>query len=94
MECKLIYKTMIERESQIKELFDLKHRKDEDPNIHFDYENRLMEKLMPEYGRRNDNVFNFTNQIQKLMVWGIETQLVLRNYYNPSVSKYYSNHPN
>jgi len=85
---------MIERESHIKELYDLKHRKDEDPNVHFDYENNLINKLMPEYGRRNTNVNEFTKQLQKLMVWGIETQLVLRNFYNFTSSRYYSNHPN
>jgi len=85
---------MIERESQIKELFDLKHRKDEDPNLHFDYENNLIDKLLPEYGRRNNEMNDFTKQLQKLMVWGIETQLIIRNFYNYTVDKYYSRHSN
>lgn len=86
---------MIERESQIKELYDLKHRKDEDPNIHFDYENNLITKIMPEYARRNNMVNEFViNYFQKLLVWGIETNLVLRNFYNYSVSRYYSGHSN
>lgn len=85
---------MIERESQIKELFDLKHRKDNDPNIHFDYETELINKVMPEYARRNDTVNEFSKSFQKLLVWGIEAQLVLRNFYNFTVSKYYSGHSN
>jgi len=85
---------MIERESQIKELYDLKHGKDEDPNIHFDYENELINKVMPEYARRNDTINDFTKLFQKLLVWGIESQLVLRNFYNPIVNKYYSGHSN
>jgi hypothetical protein len=84
---------MIERESQIKELYDLKHRKD---NIHsgFDYENQLMNRMMPEYARRNNMVNEFASKIQKLFVWGIETQLTIRNFYNYTVSKYYNKHSN
>jgi len=85
---------MIERESQIKELYDLKHRKDDEIHIHFDYENELINKLMPEYARRNDTVNAFSKQLQKLMVWGIEANLVLRNFYNPVVNKYYNKHSN
>jgi hypothetical protein len=85
---------MIERESQIKELFDLKHRKDNDLHLHFDYENELMDKMMPEYARRNTTVNEFVLRIQKLFVWGIETQLTIRNFYNPVVHKYYNRHNN
>jgi len=85
---------MIERESQIKELYDLKHRKDKEPNIHFDYENELLNKMMPEYIRRSDNVNQFTLQLQKLMIWGIEANLIIRNFYNYTVDKYYNRHAN
>ena len=85
---------MIERESQIKELYDLKHRKDNEIHQHFDYENELMNKLMPEYARRNEMVNQFVLRLQKLFVWGIEAQLTIRNFYNYTVDKYYNKHPN
>lgn len=85
---------MIERESQIKELYDLKHRKDDEIHVHFDYENELINKMMPEYTRRNNNINLYTKKLQNLMVWGIETNLVLRNWYNFTVSKYYNKHSN
>jgi hypothetical protein len=85
---------MIERESQIKELYDLKHRKDDEIHTHFDYENELLNKMMPEYARRNDNVNEFSKRFQKLLVWGIEANLVLRNFYNYTVSRYYNKHSN
>lgn len=85
---------MIERETQIKELYDLKHRKDVQIHTHFDYENELVNKLMPEYSRRNKMVKDFMTKIQKLFVMGIETQLILRNFYNPVVSKFYNKHNN
>jgi hypothetical protein len=85
---------MIERESQIKELYDLKHRKDEELHTHFDYENELVNKMMPSYARRNDTVNTFLDKFQKILVWSIESQLVLRNFYNYTVSKYYNKHSN
>jgi hypothetical protein len=85
---------MIERESQIKELYDLKHRKDEEPHVHFDYENELVNKMMPSYARRNETVNSFLEKFQKLLVWSVESQLILRNFYNYTVSRYYSKHSN
>jgi len=85
---------MIERESQIKELYDLKHRKDNEINKGFDYENKLVDKIMPVYARRNEVVNDFILQMQKLFVWGIESQLIIRNFYNYTVSKYYNKHSN
>jgi len=85
---------MIERRSQITELYDLKHHNDESPNEAFDYENNFIEKVLPQYGRRNNNFYQFTKRLQDLMVWGIETNLVIRNWYNWTVSKYYKKHSN
>jgi len=85
---------MIERESQIKELFDLKHRKDNEIHKHFDYENELVNRMMPEYTRRNESVNEFILKLQQLFVWGIESNLVIRNFYNYTVHKYYNRHNN
>jgi hypothetical protein len=85
---------MIERESQIKELFDLKHRKDNEINTGFDYENKLLDKIMPAYARKNEMINDFVLKLQNLFVWGIETQLTIRNFYNYTVSRYYNKHPN
>lgn len=85
---------MIERESQIKELYDLKHRKDNEIHKGFDYENKLVDKIMPAYGRRNQMFNDFVVQMQKLFVWGIESQLTIRNFYNYTVGKYYNKHNN
>ena len=53
-----------------------------------------MNKMMPEYTRRNATVNEFVIRIQKLFVWGIESQLTIRNFYNPVVSRYYNRHNN
>ncbi len=85
---------MIERESQIKELFDLKHRKDNEINTGFDYENKLLDKIMPAYARKNEMINDFVLKLQNLFVWGIEAQLTIRNFYNYTVGKYYNRHNN
>lgn len=83
---------MIEKESQIKELYELKHRKDKELYTHFDYENNLILKTMSKYIYRNDNMFNFLNFLKKQWVWMIESILPLRNFYNYTVNKYYNKH--
>lgn len=85
---------MIERESQIRELYDLKHRKDNEIHKHFDYENELSDKMFSNYIFRNGIMKQFITKLQKLFVIGIETQLSIRNFYNFTVSKYYNRHNN
>jgi len=85
---------MIERESQIKELYDLKHRKDVELHTHFDYENKLLEKMLPAYIFKNPIMQDFLVRLQKIMVWTYESNVVVRNWYNWSVDRYYSRHSN
>lgn len=85
---------MIERESQIKELYDLKHRNDQDINVHFDYENKLLEKMLPSYIFRNEIMNEFLMKFQKLLVWMYESNVVIRNWYNYTVPRYYNKHNN
>jgi len=85
---------MIERESQIKELYDLKHRKDVEINTHFDWENKLLEKMLPDYIFKNQIMNDFLTRLQKIMVWTYESNVVVRNMYNYTVSKWYSRHTN
>jgi len=85
---------MIERESQIKELYDLKHRKDVELHTHYDYETNLLSKMLPAYIFRNPIMSEFLTKLQKLMVWTYESNVVVRNWYNYTVSRYYSRHSN
>jgi len=85
---------MIERESQIKELYDLKHRKYVELHTHFYYENKLLEKMLPAYIFKNPIMQDFLVRLQKIMVWTYESNVVVRNWYNFTVSRYYNRHSN
>ena len=47
---------MIEEQSEIKELYDLKHRKDKEIHTHYDYETNFIRKTFSKYIYRNDNM--------------------------------------
>ena len=85
---------MIEKERHIRELYDLKHRKDNLKNVGFDYENKLVEKMTSGYLLHNDTTYEFLEWLQKLSVNMIESNLILRNFWNYTVDKYYNKHNN
>jgi len=86
---------MIERESQIKELYDLKHRNDNEIHTHYDYETNFIRKSFSKYIYRNDFMYSFLNTYMKgLFIWTIESVLPVRNLYNYTVGKYYNKYSN
>lgn len=84
---------MIERESEIKELYDLRHRKD---NIErgFDYENQILKKTLSGVIYKNPNLSSFLEQLRVQVVLMIDSVVVVRNFWNYTVDKYYDRHNN
>ena len=84
---------MIEKDMQIKELYDLKHMND---NIEsgFDYEEGLLRTSFSNVMFKNQMTNDFLNKIKSLLIYTIESNLVARNWFNYTVSKYYSKHIN
>jgi len=85
---------MIERESQIKELYDLKHRHDVELHTHFDWENKMLENMISSHMYNNPKMVDFLNKYQKLLVWMYESNVVVRNLYNYTVGKYWNKYNN
>lgn len=85
---------MIERESQIKELYDLKHRHDVELHVHFDWENKMLENMISIHMYNNPKMVDFLNRYQKLLVWMYESNVVVRNLYNYTCGKYYNRYNN
>jgi len=83
---------MIERESEIKELYDLKHRKDNEIHTHYDYENNLIRKMFSKYIYGNDKMFGMLDHLKDQWIWMIESVLPLKNFYNFTVNKYWNKH--
>jgi hypothetical protein len=83
---------MIEEELYIKELWDLRHLNDKNQEEGFDYETKFIERSTSEVLRRNNNLREFLNRLQKQMVWMVQSTLVVRNFWNYTVHKYYDKH--
>lgn len=84
---------MIEEDMQIKELYNLKHIND---NIvtGFDYENQFIKKSFSNVMLKNNMTYNFLNKLRYLFIYSIESNLVVRNWFNYTVHKFYSKHNN
>jgi hypothetical protein len=85
---------MIEKDSEIKELYDLKHINDHEIHTHYDYETNLITKMFPKYIYENDNMNNFLNHMKKQWIYMIESVLPIRNFFNFTVNKWYNKHSN
>lgn len=85
---------MLDRESQIKELYDLKHINDNEIHTGFDYEENLMSKSLSNIMFQNKTTRTFIDKIKPLHLSMIESNLIIRNFFNYTVSKYYNKHSN
>lgn len=85
---------MLDRESQIKELYDLKHINDNELHTGFDYEENLMSRSLSNVMFQNPVTYQFINKTKGLLLNMIESNLIVRNFFNYTVSKYYNRHNN
>lgn len=85
---------MLDRESQIKELYDLKHINDNEIYTGFDYEENLMSKSLSNVMFQNETTYDFITKIKPLYLNMIESNLIIRNFFNYTVSKYFNRHNN
>lgn len=85
---------MLDRETQIKELYDLKHINDNETHTGFDYEENLMSKSLSNVMFQNQITNGFIDKIKPLYLNMIESNLIVRNFFNYTVSKWYNRHSN
>lgn len=85
---------MLDRLTQIPELYNLRHRHDESKHTPFDAESNLFKRLFSNVMFRNPKLADFLTQFQSQAVVMLESVLVIRNYFNYSVSKYWNGHLN
>lgn len=84
---------MIEKDFQIKELYELKHIND-DIKCGFDYEENLIQNSFSNVMLQNSTTYTFLNKIKKLLIYSIESNLIVRNWFNYTVGPYYQKHIN
>ena len=85
---------MIEKRTQIRELYDLKHFHDSDLHTGYDYEKNLFSRLLSNMMFGNNKLKYFLPLLQENTVWMIDSVLPIRNFWNHTVSKYYNKHNN
>ena len=83
---------MIEEKLYIKEIWDLSHINDNVEDSGYDYQSNFIKRTTSEVMLRNDTMREFLNRLQEQMVLLIESTLVVRNFWNYTVNKYYDRH--
>lgn len=84
---------MIEKKMHIKELYDLKHWKD-DIVQGYNYEDNLLINTMSNILFERDDMREFLSYYQDGNLWMLEATLLLRNLYDVAVDKFYNKHTN
>jgi len=83
---------MIEKELHIKELYNLKHINDKELYSKNKYESELLQRSLSNVLYKNELNASFLNLLQQKIVWMIDSTLIVRNFWNYTVEKYYNRH--
>lgn len=84
---------MIDKRLHIKELYDLKHWKD-DIVSGYNYEDNLLLNLTSSILWEKPDMQEFLGFYQEGNLWMLESTLLLRNLYDIAVDKFYNKHTN
>ena len=82
----------LERNLHIPELYDLNHRHDNDLNIGYNYKENVLKDSLSKQLFNNDITNGFLLRLQKLVVLTIDSNVIIRNWFNHTVSRYYDRH--
>jgi hypothetical protein len=85
---------MIQKNKHLKEYWYVNHRNDDLKHTGFDYENNLFRKLFSGLMFDNPKLNEFLTKLQEMVVLMLESTLVVRNFWNYTVDKYYNKHNN
>lgn len=80
------------KDSQLPELYTLKHRHDNNEYGAYDIENNILKRTLSNFLFNNDTMNEFLLRMQKIYSLWFDQMNVIRNLKNWSVSKYYNNH--
>lgn len=85
---------MLEQKSQIPEYYYLKTRWNDNPNRHYPWEENILKKTLTPHIYNNPNMRDYLEQIEDMTSLTVETNNIIRNFFNVSVDKYYNDHWN
>jgi len=84
----------LEKEVHIPELYELNHRHDKELHNAETYKERILERSLSKNIYQNDKTAGFLDLLQPMVVQMINGNVILRNWFNWTVSKYYDRHNN
>lgn len=84
----------LEKNVHIPELYDLNHRHDNNLNQGYNYKDNLLKNSLSKPLFENDITNGFLLRLQSLIVLTVDSNVILRNWFNHTVSKYYDKHNN
>lgn len=84
----------LEKNVHIPELYELNHRHDNELHNAENYKDNVLERSLSKYVYQNDKTAGFLDRIQPIVVQMINSNVILRNWFNHTVSKYYDRHNN
>jgi|688.fasta_scaffold184615_2 hypothetical protein len=84
---------MYYKEQFLDELYQLKHRHDDDVNF-VDYEKDILNKTLSPKMFENDRMFTFLDGLRLLLTKLFDNYNIIKNFKNYNVDKYYYKHKN
>ena len=84
----------LEKGLHIPELYDLNHFNDKELHVGYNYQDNVMTRSLSKQLFKNDKTNGFLINLQYMVVCMIQSNLISRNWFNHTVSKYYDKHPN
>jgi hypothetical protein len=82
----------LEKDTQINELYYLKHKHDTFKHRHYNWEDNLLRKTTSSYIWKNPVMNKYLTHIQSILVLMVEKVSVQRNFFNFTVNKYNNDH--
>lgn len=84
----------LEKENHIPELYDLKHVCDNEKHVSYNYEDNILIDSLSKQMFKNNLTRSFLEKLKESMILMVKTNVIIRNWFNYTVDKYYDKHNN
>jgi hypothetical protein len=84
----------LEKRNQIPELYDYYHRADNELYTGYNYKENVLIRSLSKQIFKNDNTNGFLLKLQEMTSLMIDSNVIIRNWFVHTVSKYFDRHPN
>lgn len=81
---------MLYKDKQIHELYSLKHMHDKKLHQPEDYENKILRNFLSPVLYNNQNMKNYLDLVQKILVLMVEEGNYIRNFFHTAADKHYN----